>query len=253
MFLAASLITLEKVVPLAVFGLFAVVVFWLLDVFVGRNTRTTERLDELRNPSGRRRDQQGKGNKQDAMTKMLEKATPILAAPLQPKSEADTSKLQQKLSYAGFRGDTAGGMFLGLKFAGLLGGFFIGGGTLDPELWRYDQLDDVHRHGHQPILLSSRHCRVVHRSQPQTENLFLVARCARSVGRLRRSRLGLGPGDAQSSEEMKRTARVIADEFSLCNFHLQMGKARNEVLRDLGQRTGVDDLAQPGGHFNPGR
>jgi len=54
--------------------------------------------------------------------------------------------------------------------------------------------------------------------------------------------LGLDQAMRKVAEEMKRTARVIADEFGLCNFHLQMGKARNDVLRDLGQRTGVDDV-----------
>ncbi|MEO8272121.1 MAG: type II secretion system F family protein, partial [Aureliella sp.] len=34
----------------------------------------------------------------------------------------------------------------------------------------------------------------------------------------------------------------IADEFGMCNLHLQMGRARNQVLNDLGARTGVDDL-----------
>src|SRR6185503_10414445 len=37
--------------------------------------------------------------------------------------------------------------------------------------------------------------------------------------------LGLDQAMRKVSEEMKRTARVIADEFGLCNFHLQMGKA----------------------------
>ena len=44
------------------------------------------------------------------------------------------------------------------------------------------------------------------------------------------------------SEEMKKTYVVIAEEFSLCNLQLQMGRARNEVLHELGSRTGVDDL-----------
>jgi len=44
------------------------------------------------------------------------------------------------------------------------------------------------------------------------------------------------------SDEMKKTYRVLADEFSLCNFQLQMGRARVEVLQELGYRTGVDDL-----------
>ncbi len=30
--------------------------------------------------------------------------------------------------------------------------------------------------------------------------------------------------------------------MGICNFQLQMGRARNEVLKDLGARTGVDDL-----------
>jgi tight adherence protein C len=37
---------------------------------------------------------------------------------------------------------------------------------------------------------------------------------------------------------------VIAEEFALCNLQLQMGRARNDVLHDLGTRTGVDDLKQ---------
>jgi tight adherence protein C len=44
------------------------------------------------------------------------------------------------------------------------------------------------------------------------------------------------------SEEMKKSHTTIASEFSLCNFQLQMGRSRNQVLQDLGRRTGVDEL-----------
>jgi tight adherence protein C len=54
--------------------------------------------------------------------------------------------------------------------------------------------------------------------------------------------LGLDHAMRKVAEEMKRTYRVIAEEFGLCNLQLQMGKARNEVLQDLGSRTGVEDL-----------
>ncbi len=54
--------------------------------------------------------------------------------------------------------------------------------------------------------------------------------------------LGLDQAMRKVSEEMKKSARTVAEEFALCNFHLQMGRARNEVLHDLGARTGVDDL-----------
>jgi tight adherence protein C len=54
--------------------------------------------------------------------------------------------------------------------------------------------------------------------------------------------LGLDQAMRKVTEEMKKTFRVIAEEFALSNLQLQMGRARNEVLHDLGSRTGVDDL-----------
>jgi len=41
---------------------------------------------------------------------------------------------------------------------------------------------------------------------------------------------------------MKETYKVISEEFGLANFQLQMGRARAEVLHELGVRTGVEDL-----------
>ncbi len=41
------------------------------------------------------------------MARMLEKASPGLAKPLQPKSEDEVGKLQLKLGYAGFRSEAA--------------------------------------------------------------------------------------------------------------------------------------------------
>ena len=54
--------------------------------------------------------------------------------------------------------------------------------------------------------------------------------------------LGLDQAMRKVAEEMKKSYRIIAEEFGLCNLQLQMGRARNEVLHDLGARTGVDDL-----------
>src|SRR6202035_5593844 len=43
-------------------------------------------------------------------------------------------------------------------------------------------------------------------------------------------------------DEMKGHAKIICEELSLANFQLQIGRARREVLHDLGVRTGVDDV-----------
>ncbi|HEY2827764.1 MAG TPA: type II secretion system F family protein [Pirellulales bacterium] len=242
MFLVASLITIEKLVPFAVFGLFAVVVFWVLNVFAGETDRTTERLEELRNPHRRREQLIKSSKKQDAVSKMLEKATPVLSAPLKPKTEVETSKLRQKLSQAGFRGDAVAGTFLGLKFIGLMAGLFIGGGgtlifmgaSRDSLIYTvviaafFFYLPDV-------VLwfIGRKRMQNIFLSLPDALDLLVV--CVEAG-------LGLDQAMRKVTEEMRRTARVISDEFNLCNFHLQMGKSRNDVLRDLGERTGVDDL-----------
>ena len=35
---------------------------------------------------------------------------------------------------------------------------------------------------------------------------------------------------------------MLCEEFAIANFQLQMGRARKDVLRDLGIRTGVEDV-----------
>jgi tight adherence protein C len=54
--------------------------------------------------------------------------------------------------------------------------------------------------------------------------------------------LGLDAGMRRVSEELTDTAPELCSEFALCNFQLQMGRPRREVLHDLGVRSGVDDL-----------
>ena len=41
---------------------------------------------------------------------------------------------------------------------------------------------------------------------------------------------------------MQASFPVLSDELGLCNVQLQMGRTRAEVLTELGQRTGVEDL-----------
>ena len=54
--------------------------------------------------------------------------------------------------------------------------------------------------------------------------------------------LGLDQAMRKVADEMKNSYRVLAEEFGIANFQLQMGRPRNEVLHELGMRTGVPDL-----------
>lgn len=236
---------MTTLLPIAVFCGFACGAFFLLDVLVARKPRAEERLDVLKNPRRAKLDQQEKGVKDaasDAMTNLLEKATPTFAKALKPKTEKEESGLKLSLSYAGFRRDSAVQIYLGLKIIMMAIGLFLGGGTF---LFIYgfnkDALLRVIAVGgimfYLPNIglwfLARKRKQAIFLSLPDTLDLMVV--CVEAG-------LGLDQAMRRVCEEMQRTYKVICDELTICNFQLQMGRARNEVLHELGQRTGVDDL-----------
>ncbi len=233
---------MSKLLPLAIFGVFAVVAWILLEVISGRKSRASERLDELKNPNARRREDGAKGKKGDSMAKMFEMATPAFAKPLKPKNEADANKLKAKLSAAGFRNDAASSVFLGFKLIGLLVGLVVCGGTMFATSGATQKTLVYTIFGSATLfylpdivvgMIASGRKKSIFLSLPDVLDLMVV--CVEAG-------LGLDQAMRKVSEEMKKTARIIADEFSLSNFQLQMGRPKAEVLHELGQRTGVDDL-----------
>jgi len=236
-------IDFASLLPIAIFGMFAAVAWWLLEMLAASKPRTLERLDELKNPRARRGENEiGAMKKQDAVTKVLQRATPALARPLTPKSELEMSKLKIKLTNAGFRGESAGNIFLGLKFLLLVVGLFIGAGTIFGlgEVSKKTLMSGIMIAGfffYIPDLVvwfcAKRRMDMVFRGLPDALDMMVV--CVEAG-------LGLDQAMRRVAEEMKRTYWVIAEEFGLANFQLQMGRPRAEVLHELGVRTGVSDL-----------
>ena len=54
--------------------------------------------------------------------------------------------------------------------------------------------------------------------------------------------LGLDAAMRRVTSELATSCPVLCEEFAIANFQLQMGRPRKDVLRDLGVRTGVDDV-----------
>ena len=131
MIFAADLIKFETLLPLALFGTFAALAWWALELVAAGKPRELERLDQLKKPRSRRGASDDMLFKRtDAVTKVLEKATPALAKPLQPKDAMALGRLKTRLVNAGFRGEGAGSIFLGLKFVGLVAGLLLGGSAI---------------------------------------------------------------------------------------------------------------------------
>jgi tight adherence protein C len=176
------------------------------------------------------------------MTKLLERATPAFSRPLQPKTEEEVSKLRLKLGYAGFRSEAASSVFLGLKLIGLFAGFVLGGGTLYFTKGA-TQETMMYTVGSAGVAFYLPDAVLWFLKKTRQDNIFfglpdaldLMVVCVEAG-------LGLDQAMRKVSEEMKKTYVVIAEEFGLCNLQLQMGRPRNEVLHELGARTGVDDL-----------
>jgi tight adherence protein C len=229
-------------VALGVFGLVAALAWVAVDWFTGKGNRAEERLADMRDPGGRRKREELGKKKTDAVSRMLEQAAPQFAKPLQPKTEKEQSRLKLKLSYAGFRSEAAPQIFLGCKFLMLMAGLILGGGTTVAFMGMSQ------KSLFQIVLLAGGmfyfpDALIMYLGKKRKESIFLglpdaldlLVVCVEAG-------LGLDQAMRKVAEEMKRTYRNIATEFNLCNMQLQMGRARTQVLQELGTRSGVDDL-----------
>jgi tight adherence protein C len=229
-------------IPLFVFAGFVAMVWAVLSMISQRNSKANERLARITRPASLAEIEDPRGAaKQDRFQGVMETAK-ALSRPLMPQTELETNQLKVRLANAGFRSDGAVAVYLGLRFASFIGfllmslaiflpreGFtiaagkyiviFAGIGFYLPNviLWW------LRRKRQQEIFLTL----------PDALDLLVV--CVESG-------LGLDAAMRKVCEEMKDHAKVLAEELSLANFQLQMGRPRREVLHDLGVRTGVDDV-----------
>lgn len=228
------------ILPIAVFVAIGVIAWFVLSyLFTPEGDRAEQRLTELSDPRARAGNS---GKKNEAFQRALSKSAPALAKSLTPKTEKEMSKLRQSLVEAGFRSETAPVTYLALRAAVALAFLAIGGGGA---LFIYGFTPAAATRTfmvgavgfYLPILvlsqISKRRKQQIFYGLPDALDLMVV--CVEAG-------LGLDQAMRRVATEMKKSYRIIADEFGMCNLHLQMGRARNQVLSDLGARTGVDDL-----------
>jgi tight adherence protein C len=237
--------------PILAFILFGSAAWLVMDLLSSRASTAEQRLDEFKDPAIRRRKEaegSRRGISTETVARVWEMASPALAKPLQPKSENEVGKLKTKMAQAGFRSEAASSLFLSLKFAMLIVGLFLGGGVMvlmahmngTPLLGQKNLLKCILVAGGMFYLpeavlmwLTKRRKEQIFLGLPDALDLMVV--CVEAG-------LGLDQAMRRVSEEMNKSYPVIAAEFGLCNLQLQMGRGRAQVLQELGQRSGVDDL-----------
>lgn len=237
-----SALDFASILPFALVGAIAIGAFVVLEFLFNRKTKTESRLEQIRSRmSG---GGEGARDEKGGLTRLLEKASPKMGEALKPKNEKEMSKQRQKLSYASarFRNDAAPSMLSTLKVLCGIAGFVIGGGSsllingfnlysgvaTFVVAFLFMMLPELVL----SFMASSRKQKVF-LGLPDALDLMVV--CVEAG-------LGLDQAMRRVSDELGRSHPVIAEEFKICNQQLQMGQTREQVLQELGDRNGVDDL-----------
>ncbi|MBB73783.1 MAG: secretion protein [Planctomycetaceae bacterium] len=238
-----ELLTSTYAVPLASFGAIGIASWLLLDWLSPQATRAEQRLKSVCAPRSPSETQQSSTeSRAKAVSRVLERTAPALAKPLQPTREVDAGKLKSKLQQAGFHGSNAANVFLGLKIACLLAGMLVCGSSL-VAIFTLNSLSILRA---AIIAISSFYLPDVglwFLTRQRKEQIFLGLPDALDLMVVCvESGLGIDAAMRKVAEEMVDSCRVLSEEFGRCNMQLQMGRPRNAVLKDLGERTGTSDL-----------
>ena len=154
-----------------------------------------------------------------------------------PRSPSEMGKLQQRLVTAGYRGNEAVAVFLGIRVGLALLLFVLFGSSL---VVRSNLFVALAACGLGWILPGMLLARMAKRRQhkirlglPDALDLLVV-----SV----EAGLGLDQAIQRVADELAFAHPELADEMRLINLELRAGKARSEALKNFGERTQVDDV-----------
>ncbi len=232
----------QTLVPISVFLAMTLAVWAVMSMVADRPVNAEERLKRVLNPATRRPDAASTARQQDKFQAKVTQAANKLGKSLKPSNESDLGKLRLELLNAGFRGENAVAVYQGLKFFALLLCLVIAAPFVMSKFGmnRSSMTYMVAAAGLGYYLpgvivgqIKKRRMEAIFLGLPDAIDLMVV--CVEAG-------LGLDIAMRRVTTELATACPSLCEEFAISNFQVQMGRARREVLRDLGIRTGVDDL-----------
>lgn len=232
----------EILIPIGAFVALALGACGALTAVAESRAAIGNRLDRLLQGSTHRTEPSSLLRQQDRIQALVARAAPLLSKPLQPANAEELSKLKLRLLNAGFRGEQAVQVYLGIKFTCLLASlaiaiplFYARYGMTRAGLCSMVVAGAIGFYAPTFVLgyLRKRRIEAIFLGLPDALDLMVV--CVEAG-------LGLDAAMRRVTAEMAASCPVLCEEFAIANFQLQMGRTRKEVLHDLGTRTGVNDM-----------
>ena len=232
----------QTLVPIAVFLTMTLGVWAVMSIMADRPVNAEERLKRVLNPNARRPDSASLARQQDKFQARVTQAANKLGRSLKPTKESDVGKLRLELLNAGFRGENAVAIYQGLKFFALLiclliaTPFVVSKYGMNRSAMTYLVAAaglGYYLPGVVVGQIKKRRMEAIFLGLPDAIDLMVV--CVEAG-------LGLDIAMRKVTTELETACPALCEEFAISNFQVQMGRVRKEVLRDLGIRTGVDDL-----------
>jgi tight adherence protein C len=229
-------------IPLAAFLAITLGVWAVLSIVADRPINPEERLKRVLNPTAARPDASAMARQQDKFQAKFAEAAKRLGKSLKPSDEVALGKLRLTLLNAGFRGENAVTMFYGIKMLAMMGclgiatPIVLGKVGLTQMGLCYILLGGAlgfYIPGLVVEKIKKKRAESIFLGLPDALDLMVV--CVEAG-------LGLDLAMRRVTTELANSCPVLCEEFAIANFQSQMGRPRKDVLRDLGVRTGVEDM-----------
>jgi tight adherence protein C len=234
----------EMLVFLAVFLAVALGSWGLMSLVADRRKMAGDRLERLVRAAKHGQGRPGgalAARRQEKIQRIVQKAATTLAKPLEGKEE-EIGKIRLDLLNAGFRGEHAPRYFLAIKFALLVLSL---AGAVPAVYFRYG----FNRTGFTYLTIAAGFAFYLptivlgFMKKARQEQIFLSLPDALDLMVVCvEAGLGLDAAMRRVASELADACPAMCEEFQIANFQVQMGRARREVLHDLGRRTGVADV-----------